>query len=70
VCTTRKDTNVNELEKIDKIARRLEDISYTVSEMLDGQDSDYKNLDEVITYLDTIIAVLPQKSLYYFERIM
>lgn len=61
---------MNELEKIHKIARRLEDISYTVSEMLDGQDSDYKNLDEVITYLDTIIAVLPQKSLYYFERIM
>ena len=58
------------MDKLDKIARRLEDISYTVSEMLDGQDSDYKNLDEVITYLDTIIAVLPQRSLDYFERIM
>lgn len=67
------DTNVNDLEKIDKIARRLEDISYTVMTMTDynGKDSDYKNLDEVITYLDTIISVLPQKSLdYYLERIM
>lgn len=64
---------VNELEKIDKIARLLEDISYTVMTMTDyhGKDSDYKNLDEVITYLDTIIAVLPQKSAeYYLERIM
>lgn len=66
-------TNVNELEKIDRIARRLEDITDTVMTMTDynAKDSDYKNLDEVITYLDTIIAVLPQKSLeYYLERIM
>lgn len=67
------DTNVNELEKIDKIARRLEDITDIVMGMTDyhGKDSDYKNLDEVITYLDTIIAVLPQKSAeYYLGRIM
>jgi hypothetical protein len=66
------DTNVNELEKIDKIARRLEDISYTVMTMTDynGKDSDYKNLDEVITYLDTIIAVLPQKSLDYYRKVI
>ena len=61
------------LEKIDRITSLLEDITDTVMTMTDyhGEDSDYKNLDEVITYLETVKCVLPQKSAkYYLERIM
>lgn len=64
---------MSELEKIDNIAQLLADISWIVGGMLDDnkEDKDYKNLDEVITYLETVKCVLPQKSLeFYLERIM
>ena len=56
----------DKLKLIDKLLREIVWETHTMS---DGKDNDYKNLDEVISYLDTIIAVLPQR-VNYFERIM
>ena len=64
---------VTGLEKIDKIAQLLADISWIVGHMLeDGlEDKHYRNLSEVISYLETAKCVLNEKSLeYYLERII
>ena len=59
------------MTKLEKIDSLLRDIAWATHTMSDDKDSDYKNLDEVICYLETIMSVLPQKSLnYYLERIM
>ena len=61
------------LEKIDRIAQLLADVSWIVGHMLeDGlEDKHYKNLGEVISYLETAKCVLNEKSLeYYLERVM
>ena len=56
-------------DKLKLIDKLLREIVWETHAMSDGKDNDYKNLDEVISYLDTIIAVLPQR-VNYFERIM
>lgn len=61
------------MDKIEKITQLLEDISWIVERMLedDTEDEDYKNLGEVISYLETTKCVLTEKSLkYYLERVM
>ena len=61
------------LEKIDRIAQLLADISWIVGHMLedDTEDKHYRNLSEVISYLETTKCVLTEKSLaYYLERVM
>lgn len=64
---------MNKLEKFERITQLLEDLSFVVTGAMDNNetDKDYKNLDEVISYLRTAQCVLPQRSLeYYLERIM
>lgn len=61
------------LEKIDTISQLLTDIGWIVTAMTDDnkEDKDYNNLDEVITYLETVKCVLPQKTVeYYLERML
>jgi len=59
------------MTKLEKIDSLLRDIVWTTHTMSEDKDEDYKNLDEVITYLETIKCVLPENSLeYYLERIM
>jgi len=59
------------MTKLEKIDSLLRDITWATHTMSDDKDSDYKNLDEVICYLETIMSVLPQKSLeYYLERVI
>jgi len=59
------------MTKLEKIDSLLRDIIWTTHTMSEDKDEDYKNLDEVITYLETIKCVLPENSLeYYLERIM
>lgn len=58
-------------DKLKLIDKLLRDIVWSTHDMSDGKDGDYKNLDEVISYLETVKCVLSQKSLeYYLERIM
>ena len=64
---------VTGLEKIEKITQLLTDISWRVERMLDDDTGDehYRNLGEVISYLETTKCVLNEKSLkYYLERII
>ena len=51
------------LEKIDRITQLLADISWIVGHMLedDTEDEHYKNLDEVISYLETVECVLSER---------
>ena len=49
------------MTKLEKIDSLLRDITWATHTMSDDKDSDYKNLDEVICYLETIMSVLPQK---------
>jgi len=61
------------MDKIEKITQLLADISWIVGHMLeDGlEDKHYRNLSEVISYLETTKCVLNEKSLeYYLERVM
>ena len=64
---------VTGMEKIDKIVTLLQDVSWLVSTMMDDntEDKHYRNLDEVISYLETTKCVIREKSLdYYLERII
>ena len=59
------------MTKLEKINSLLRDITWATHTMSDDKDSDYKNLDEVICYLETVQSVMTQKSAeYYLERIM
>ena len=59
------------MTKLEKINSLLRDIVWTTHTMSDDKDSDYKNLDEVICYLETVQSVMAQKSAeYYLERVI
>lgn len=59
------------MTKLEKIDSLLRDIVWATHTMSDDKDEDYKNLDEVICYLETVQSVMTQKSAeYYLERIM
>ena len=49
------------MTKLEKIDSLLRDIVWATHTMSDDKDSDYKNLDEVISYLETIQCVMTQK---------
>ena len=49
------------MTKLEKIDSLLRDIVWATHTMSDDKDEDYKNLDEVISYLETIQCVMTQK---------
>jgi hypothetical protein len=53
------------MDKLDTISQLLADVTWVLGSMLEEErgDEDYKNLDEVISYLETVKCVLPERIL-------
>jgi hypothetical protein len=49
-------------DKLKLIDKLLREIVWETHSMSDGKDEDYKNLDEVISYLDATLAVINEKA--------